>query len=93
MTNLQDVKIRRKSKIELGSEGKKSEILPSFLRFDGEKSSIAKARKVSMNHGSAQDDLWDAGPNMNEIMPAAYSSPTRHADQDDMKVQEVEDLY
>ncbi len=92
MTNLQDVKARRKSKIEHVSEGKKSGIVPSFLRFGGKKSS-EKAGKVSMNQGSAQDDLWDAGPNMNEIMPAAYSSPTRHADQDAMKVQEVEDLY
>ncbi len=79
MTNLQDVKTKRKSKIELASEGKKSGIVPSFLRFD-EKSS-SRARKVIMNHGTAQDDQWDA-----------TRHPTQHGDQDAMSVQEVEDL-
>jgi hypothetical protein len=88
MTNLQEVK-RRKSKIEPGAEGKRSGILSSLLPFGGKKSGTDH----DTDHGTAQDEVWDAGPNMEEIMPAAHTSPMRHADQDDMKVQEVEDLY
>jgi hypothetical protein len=90
MANLQEVK-RKKEKKELVSENKQSGMLSSFLRLGGKKSD--RARKVSMNHDTAQEEVWDDGPNMNEIMPAAYTSPMRHADQDAMKVQEVEDLY
>jgi hypothetical protein len=99
MRNLQEVK-RRKSEIELGSEGKQSGILSNILRFGGGKSGV-RTSKVSMNHDTAQDDDAGpnmneiAGPNMNEIMPTAYTSSMlmRYSDQDDAKVQEVEDLY
>jgi hypothetical protein len=102
MTNLQEVK-RRKSKIDPGVEGRKKSGVLSDIFGKPKRKSLArkisvdhdsKIRKISMSHDTAhsQVNVWDSGPDMNEIMPAAHtSSPMRHVDQDAMSVQEVED--